>query len=110
MCAVKLIGMMDSPFVRRTAIGLDVLGVEFDHVAVSVFSHFERFREINAVVKAPTLVFEDGTSMMDSSLILEYFESQSSGSLWANDPDERCAEAKAVSYALAACEKSVQTA
>lgn len=109
MCAVKLIGMMDSPFVRRTAIGLDVLGVEFEHQAVSVFSHFERFREINAVVKAPTLVFEDGTSMMDSSLILEYFESQSSGSLWAKDADERRHEAKAVSYALAACEKSVQT-
>jgi glutathione S-transferase len=106
---MKLIGMMDSPYVRRTAIGLDALGVEFEHEAVSVFSHFERFRSINPVVKAPTLVLNDGTVMMDSSLILEFFESQSSNSLWAKDADERCRETKAVSYALAACEKSVQT-
>lgn len=105
---MKLMGMMDSPFVRRTAIGLDLLGILFEHEAVSVFSHFERFTSLNPIVKAPTLFFEDGSYMMDSSLILEYFESQSKETLWSSDPDERRHEARVVSYGLAAIEKSVQ--
>ncbi len=105
---MKLIGMLDSPYVRRTAIGLDLLGVSFEHAPISVFNDFEQFRGLNPVVKAPTLVFDDGTVMMDSSLILEFFESQSERSLWANDTEERRLEARFVSHALAACEKSVQ--
>jgi glutathione S-transferase len=105
---MRLIGMLDSPYVRRTAIGLDLLGVPFTHEAVSVFNHFQRFTEINPVVKAPTLVFDDGKYMMDSSLILEFFESQVESTLWAKDPSERRLEARSVSLALAACEKSVQ--
>jgi glutathione S-transferase len=53
---MRLIGMFDSPYVRRTAISLECLGVAFAHEAVSVFSTFEQFRAINPVVKAPTLV------------------------------------------------------
>lgn len=105
---MRLIGMLDSPYVRRTAIGLDLLGVDFDHEAVSVFSHFERFQELNPVVKAPTLVFDDGSVLMDSSLILELFESRNERTLWSHDPEERRIEAQTVSFALAACEKSVQ--
>ncbi len=106
---MKLIGMMDSPFVRRTAIGLDLLGVAFEHEAVSVFSHFERFVAINPVVKAPTLILDDGECLMDSSLILEYFEWLSKETLWAQDAVERRHEARIVAYALSACEKSAQT-
>lgn len=105
---MRLIGMLDSPYVRRTAIGLELLGVPFSHEAVSVFNHFQRFTDINPVVKAPTLVFDEGTYMMDSSLILELFESQVEQSLWAKSPEERRHEARIVSLALAACEKSVQ--
>ena len=71
---MRLIGMLDSPYVRRTAIGLDALGVVFEHEAVSVFSTFEQFRQINPVVKAPTLICEDGGILMDSTLILQYAE------------------------------------
>jgi len=105
---MRLIGMLDSPYVRRTAIGLDLLGVSFTHEAVSVFSHFERFQTMNPIVKAPTLLLEGGKVLMESSLILEYFESVSTESLWSTDPSERLNEARIVSLALAACEKSVQ--
>lgn len=105
---MRLIGMLDSPYVRRTAIGLDLLGVAFTHEAVSVFNHFERFTKINPVVKAPTVVFDDGSYMMDSSLILEFFENQVEGTLWSRDPEKRRLEARCVSLGLAACEKSVQ--
>lgn len=107
---MRLIGMLDSPYVRRTAISLDLLGVPFTHEAVSVFKDFERFKAINGVVKAPTLVCDDGEVLMDSSLILQFIESTQkiSDSLWSRDAREMQHEMRAVSLALAACDKSVQ--
>jgi glutathione S-transferase len=107
---MKLIGMLDSPYVRRVAISLDLLGVPFEHEAVSVFSTFERFQAINPVVKAPTLIAGDGTVLMDSSLILQYVEAVHTGgrTLWSADPAALLAEFRAVGLTLAACEKSVQ--
>ena len=107
---MKLIGMLDSPFVRRVAISFEVLGVHFEHEAVSVFSTFEKFQAINPVVKAPTLICEDGEVLIDSSLILQYVEAKTAHrrSLWSADPMARQHEFRAVSLALAACDKSVQ--
>jgi glutathione S-transferase len=109
--AMRLIGMLDSPYVRRVAISLEFLGVPFQHEAVSVFTTFDRFREINPVVKAPSLVCEDGEVLMDSSLILQFVEATRTGggSLWSCDPEKLQHEMLAVGLALAACEKSVQT-
>jgi len=70
-----LIGMLDSPYVRRCAISMKLMGVPFEHRAVSVFRHMDEFRKVNPVVKAPTLVCDDGTVIMDSTLILDYVES-----------------------------------
>ncbi|POB00426.1 glutathione S-transferase [Chromobacterium sinusclupearum] len=105
---MKLIGMLDSPFVRRVAISLQLLELPFEHQSVSVFSGFDRFHEINPVVKAPTLVCDDGTILMDSTLILEYAEGLSSRSLMPMEPQARLAAWRRVGLALAACEKSVQ--
>ena len=105
---MKLIGMLDSPYVRRTAISLEVLGVHFEHAAVSVFGTFEKFQAINPVVKAPTLVCDDGEILMDSSLILQFIEAKHTRSLWSTDPLERQHDYRAVGLALAACDKSVQ--
>jgi glutathione S-transferase len=107
---MKLIGMLDSPYVRRVAIGLDLLGVPFEHESVSVFSTFERFRSINPVVKAPTLVCDDGGIVMDSSLILQFVEAAHSGgrSLWSQDERLRQLQFRTVSYAQATTDKVVQ--
>lgn len=107
---MRLIGMLDSPYVRRVAISLDYLNVPFTHESVSVFSTFENFHSINPVVKAPTLVCDDGEVIMDSSLILQFIEATQTGgdSLWSHDAGTLQHEMRAVSLALAACEKSVQ--
>lgn len=107
---MKLVGMLDSPYVRRVALCLDLLGVPFGHEAVSVFSTFERFRAINPVVKAPTLVLDDGGVLMDSALILQYIESTlpSPSALWSSDAATRLRQFRRVSYATAACDKGVQ--
>lgn len=107
---MRLIGMLDSPYVRRVAVSLAVLGVPFEHESVSVFSTFPQFQAINPVVKAPTLVCDDGELLMDSSLILQFIEAAvvQGKSLWSTDPGQLQQEFRVVSLALAACEKSVQ--
>lgn len=105
---MRLIGMLDSPYVRRVAISLDLLGIPFQHESVSVFSTFDQFHAINPVVKAPTLVCDDGGIIMDSSLILQFCEAAAGRSLWSLDKQRLQHEFGAVSLALAACEKGAQ--
>ena len=107
---MQLIGMLDSPYVRRVAISLQYLGLPFTHRSVSVFSTFEQFRQINPVVKAPSLVCDDGEVLMDSSLILEYAESlaEPGRSLMPTDRASRQHALRMIGLSLAACEKSAQ--
>jgi len=107
---MQLIGMLDSPYVRRVAVSLQLLGLPFEHRSVSVFSTFEQFRRINPVVKAPTLVCDDGEVLMDSTLILEYAEGLAAAgkSLVPTAAAERQHALRLIGLALAACEKSVQ--
>src|ERR1700712_3478514 len=102
-CAMKLIGMLDSPYVRRVAVSLKVLGLPFELDQLSVFRNFEQFSAINPVVKAPTLVIDDGTVLMESSLILEYIAGIAPRPLMP----EGARAFRQVGLALAACEKTV---
>lgn len=104
---MQLIGMLDSPYVRRVAVSLKVLGMPFDLDQVSVFRHFEKFASINPVVKAPTLITDDGVVLMDSGLILEHIAHLAPRSLM---PADRAAHEKAlrlIGLAQMACEKTV---
>jgi glutathione S-transferase len=105
---MQLIGMLDSPFVRRAAISMRVLNVPFEHRSISVFRTFEQFRQINPVVKAPTLICDDGSALLDSTLIIDYAESVAGRSLMPSNVDERRRALRTVGLALAACEKAVQ--
>lgn len=106
---MQLIGMLDSPYVRRVAISLLVLGVPFKHRSVSVFRGFDAFRAINPVVKAPTLVCDDGVVLMDSTLILEYAQALCRPrSLVPPEPAALARALRVVGLTLAACEKSAQ--
>ncbi|MFS2055313.1 glutathione S-transferase, partial [Variovorax sp. CT11-76] len=105
---MQLVGMLDSPYVRRTAVSLRLLGIPFEHRSLSVFSTFEQFRAINPVVKAPTLVLDDGAVLMDSTLIVEYAEFLAGRSLWPAEAAARLRALRLTGLALAACEKTVQ--
>lgn len=107
---MRLIGMLDSPYVRRVAVSLRCMGLPFVHEAVSVFRHYPEFSAINPVVKAPTLVTDDGVVLMDSTLILDYAERLVPADRRLHPtalPDYARAQ-RVVGLALAACEKSVQ--
>jgi glutathione S-transferase len=105
---MRLIGMLDSPYVRRVAISLQLLGLEFEHRSVSVFRAFDEFHAINPVVKAPTLVCDDGTVLMDSSVILDYAQALARRSLLPADLSDLQWDLRVIGLGLAACDKSVQ--
>jgi len=102
-----LVGMLDSPYVRRAAIAGTVLGIPFDHQSVSVFRHMDRFRAINPVIKAPSLVADDGTVLMESQLIIQHMEDVAGKSLRPADPAARLADLRATALALVTCEKAI---
>ena len=107
---MKLIGMLDSPYVRRVAVSLQLLGIRFEHQSLSVFRTYDQFRQINPVVKAPTLVDEDGNVLMDSTLILQYAEAiaRPSARRTPTMPTELMRSLRLLGLALAACDKAVQ--
>lgn len=107
---MKLIGMLDSPYVRRVAVSLAFYDVAFEHQPLSVFSTFEAFSALNPVVKAPTLILDDGTRLIDSSLILSYFETQAGEhhKLLPSTPAALASDLALLGVILAASEKAVQ--
>ncbi len=109
---MRLIGRYDSPYVRRVAISLHLLGMRFEHDALSVFQDYDRFSAINPSVKAPTLVLDDGTVLFESGLILDYLEriAPAGRSLMPADQASIPTALRLIALALAVCEKSVQIA
>jgi len=105
-----LIGMLDSPYVRRVAVSMKLMGLPFEHRPVSVFRHFDQFRAINPVVKAPSFVCDDGTVLMDSTLIVDYLEHvvAPAKALMPPHGTERQEALRLIGLAMAACEKCVQ--
>jgi len=107
---MRLIGLFDSPYVRRVAISLRAMGLPFDHEPLSVFRDFDRFAAVNPIVKAPTLIADDGTMLIDSTLILDYLDrvAPPGRRLVPEDPAAFLASQRIIGLALAACEKTVQ--
>lgn len=69
-----LVGQYDSPFVRRVAISLRVLGFEYRHDTRSVFADFDDMRRTNPLGRIPSLVLDDGEVLVDSAAILDYLD------------------------------------
>lgn len=107
---MHLIGLLDSPYVRRVAISLKLMGIAFEHRPISVFRQYEAFAAINPVVKAPSLITDDGIVLMDSTLILDHVDhlvGEERRLHPARLPD-RARSQRLIGLALAACEKTVQ--
>jgi len=104
---MQLIGMLDSPYVRRVAVSLKVLDMAFSHDQVSVFRQFEKFASINPVVKAPSLVTDGGVVLMDSGLILDHIAQLAPRSLMPMDRAAHEIALRQLGLALAACDKTV---
>jgi glutathione S-transferase len=69
-----LIGQYDSPFVRRVAIALRLYGLPFEHRPWSTFGDADLIAPFNPLRRVPTLVFEDGEVLIESTAILDYLD------------------------------------
>ena len=107
---MQLIGMLDSPFVRRVAIALMRLDLPFEHRPLSVFRHMDAFAAINPLIKAPTFVADDGTVLMDSTLIIGYAATLApqARSLTPRAPKAFLRATRLTGLSLIVCEKAVQ--
>lgn len=71
-----LVGQFDSPYTRRVAVSLSVLGFAFEHDTRSVFGDFDSMRATNPLGRVPSLVLDDGTTLIDSAAILDWLDQQ----------------------------------
>jgi glutathione S-transferase len=71
-----LVGMYDSPYVRRVAVSMEQLGVDFDHLNWSVGKDQAQLRTINPLGRVPVLVLPSGENLIESSMILDYLDEQ----------------------------------
>lgn len=102
-----LVGMLDSPYVRRAAVTGTLLGLDFEHRSVSVFRHMDAFAAINPLIKAPTLVTDDGTVVTDSTLIIQHFEDVAGRSLRPTEAGARARDLSLTGIGIVAADKAV---
>jgi glutathione S-transferase len=91
---MKLYWSSRSPFVRKVMVAAHEVGIadriRTQRVVVAPNSPNIEVMQDNPLSKIPTLVFDDGTSLYDSRVICEYFDSLHDGpKLFPSNPDLR---------------------
>jgi glutathione S-transferase len=104
-----LIGMFDSPFVRRVAVSLKLLDIPFEHKNWSVGKDQARIRKYNPLGRVPTMVLDDGEALLDSSTILDYLDDRAgrAGALLPVTGAPRRRALNLIALAIGAAEKGV---
>ena len=104
-----LIGMFDSPFVRRVAVTMKLLEIPFEHANWSVGRDFDRIRQYNPLGRVPTLVIERGECLMESGAILDFLDEYAGPdrALLPRSGPERRQALKLMAMATGAAEKGV---
>ncbi len=77
---MELIGRNLSPFVRRTGVVLNLLGMPFEQRALSTADDADEIAKINPVIRVPSLILDDGEVLIDSNAIIDHL-------LEVGDPD-----------------------
>lgn len=104
-----LIGMFDSPFVRRVAVSMKLLKIPFEHRNWSVGKDQDEIRKFNPLGRVPTLVLDDGEVLVESAAILDHLD-ELAGPERALLPAHGTARRKVLKYmvlATGAAEKGV---
>jgi glutathione S-transferase len=101
--------MFDSPFVRRVAVSMNLLGVLFEHRDWSIGKDFELIRQFNPLGRVPVLVQADGDTLIESSAILDFLD-ESAGperALLPSSGESRREALRLVATAVGAADKGV---
>ncbi|NHZ34393.1 glutathione S-transferase C-terminal domain-containing protein [Massilia rubra] len=71
---MKLIGSTASPFVRKVRVVMAEKKLDYDFELENVWTAETRIHLSNPLGKVPCLIMEDGSSMYDSRVIVEYID------------------------------------
>lgn len=104
-----LVGMYDSPFVRRVAVTMQFYRLPYEHQPWSVFSNPDQVRRYNPLGRVPALMIDGDEVLVESSAILDYLDELVGPKRALLPPSgaERRRQLRLVSTALGACEKAV---
>src|SRR5215510_10692391 len=104
-----LIGQYDSPFVRRVAIAMRLYGIAFEHKPWSTFGDADKIAPYNPLRRVPTLVLDNGETLIESTAILDYVDELAGPgkALIAPDGDERRRCLKICALAMGLGDKAV---
>lgn len=69
-----LIGRYLSPFTRRVAVSLKILGIPFERKPLTAWHNLDEVRRSNPVGRVPALVLDDGEVLFDSTAILDHLD------------------------------------
>ncbi|HEY2033777.1 MAG TPA: glutathione S-transferase [Rhizomicrobium sp.] len=69
-----LVGQYDSPYTRRVAISLMVLGIAYENDRRSVFGDFDSMRTTNPLGRIPSLILDNRETLIDSAAILDHID------------------------------------
>src|ERR1700682_2700267 len=69
-----LVGRYRSPFTRRVAISMQLLGIAYEHRPHTTWRNLKEVRAVNPVGRVPALVLDTGETLFDSSAILDYLD------------------------------------
>lgn len=71
---MKLIGSLTSPYVRKVRIVMAEKRIDYDFEVDTPWAENTRVPEYNPLGKVPVLVLDDGTTLFDSRVIVEYLD------------------------------------
>ncbi len=105
-----LTGQLDSPFVRRVAIALQIYGLPFEHNVISAYDDFDELLALNPLGKVPALRLDDGRVIADSTLILDYLDrvAGQENALLPDDASVRAGLLAHMGVAVGLAEKAVE--
>lgn len=105
---MKLIGILLSPYVRRVAVSLNLLGLPFELDEVFVFGEPDIVRRYNPLVRIPALVLDNGENLVESGAILDEIDQMvpTQQRLFPSEGPARRRVLQATAIALGAAEKA----
>lgn len=107
---MHLIGTYLSPFTRRVAISLKILGLKFTNEKLNAWRHLGEIRKVNPAGRTPILILNNGEAIVDSMAILDYLDELvgPAAALLPQKGSERRKILKLVVVAVGAMEKGAQ--
>ena len=104
-----LAGRFLSPFTRRVAITLKLMGLPFEHRPYGTIPDADKIRQMNPLGRVPALTLDSGEILIESSAILDHLD-EAAGPERALTPPrgaERREALRAIGLALGVMEKAI---